>query len=266
MRGVALIIVDNSTRRSRKLGLWCLAVVLWAGTAGADTYLVLSLLGDRLTIITAASAVGSRLPPGSREVVQLKETHLDDFAARTAGATIEKALPAASVTMIRATDPGLYKMRNAWIDADSVGVRDLVALVAQLFSPPADSHLLLIAPFTDDLELKTDRKYLGAGNRVAGLGFYVDGRSPMFDTTTLINGVGFLGVFTNFQILLINLQNNAIETQQRIVVGNTFAAARAPDKQPWNALSADQKVAALQFLMKREIDRVLPGMLRATTR
>jgi len=77
---------------------------------------------------------------------------------------------------------------------------------------------------------------------------------------------GFLGIFANFQIVMINLKDNAIETQQRVVIGTTFAAARAPDKNPWNALSADGKIAALQSLMKAEIDRVVPGMLRSGTR
>ena len=49
--------------------------------------------------------------------------------------------------------------------------------------------------------------------------------------------------------------------QQRVVVGATFPAVLAPDKTPWNALSAEKKIAALQFLMKRETDRLLPGML-----
>jgi hypothetical protein len=134
------------------------------------------------------------------------------------------------------------------------------------FSPSPDSHLLLIAPYNDELELRTDRSYLGAGTKVAGLGFYVDGSKRMFDADTLDIAAGFLGIFANFQIVMINLKDNAIETQQRVVIGTTFAAARAPDKNPWNALSADGKIAALQSLMKAEIDRVVPGMLRSGTR
>lgn len=261
-----MMVFIDSTLRPQALRLWCLAVVVWAGAAAAENFLILSLVGDQLTIITAASRVGSRLPLGNREVVQLKGTHLDDFAVGAAAAVIEKVLPGASVAKVRATDPSLYKMRNAWVDADSIGVRELVALVARLFSPPADSHLLLITPYSDELELRTDRSYLGSGTKAAGLGFYVDGTKAMFDTGTLDSAVGFLGIFANFQIVLIDLQANAIETQRRIVIGTTVAAARAPDKVPWNALSADQKIAALQFLMKGEIDRVLGGMLGSPRR
>ena len=73
--------------------------------------------------------------------------------------------------------------------------------------------------------------------------------------------MGFLGVFTNFQFVLINLQSSAVEARQRVVVGATFAAADAPDQMPWNALSAEKKAATLQYLIKRETDRLLPEML-----
>lgn len=252
---------DDSTRKSQRLRLCCLVLVFCAGAALADDYLILSLVGDHLTIITAASQVGSHLAPNRPQVVPLKDSQFDDFAVRTAADMIKNALPAASVTMLRAKDPDLYKMRDGWVDADSIDVRGLVTLVVKLFSPPAGSHLLLIAPYRDELQLQTDRGYLGGGFKSAGLGFYVDGSTRMFDSGTLDSAVGFLGVFTNFQLVLINLQNNAIEAQQRVVVGATFPAANAPDKTPWNALSAEKKIAALQFLLKRETDRLLPGML-----
>ena len=242
------------------LSLWPVGVGF--AFASADTYLVISLVGDRLTIFAAEQQAGSHMATtGKAQVVPLKDSQFDDFAVRTAGAVIGKALPNATVTLLRAKDPELYKMRNAWLDADSIDVRGLVDLVKRLFEPPPDSHLLLITPYRDELQLATDRAYYGGGTKGAGLGFYVDGATQMHDGST--TGTGFLGVFTNFQIVLINLQDNAVEAQERVVVGTTFAAASAPDKTPWNALSADRKVAALQSLMKTEIDRSLPGMLSA---
>lgn len=237
-----------------------LAFVAWTAAARADTYLIISLVGDHLTVVTAASEAGTHLAPNKLEVVPLKDTQLDDSAVVAAAEKIRSAIPGASVTMLRAKDPALYKIRDSWVDADSVDVRELAALVAKLFSPPADSHLLLIVPYRDELQLKTDRAYRGGEAKVAGLGFYVDGSTRMFGDKR-DSGVGFLGVFTNFQLVLINLQSSAIEARQRVVVGTTFAAADAPDRTPWNALSAAKKIAVLLALMKREMDRLLPEML-----
>jgi hypothetical protein len=70
-----------------------------------------------------------------------------------------------------------------------------------------------------------------------------------------------LGVFANFQLVLVSIRDRTLERQQRAVVGSTFAAARAADKTPWNALSPTQKIGELGSLMKDEIERVLPAML-----
>ena len=255
-----------TNRNGSRQHFWRLAVVAglvfvaWTAAARADTYLIISLVGDHLTVITAGEQAGTHLAPNKTQVVPLKDTQLDDSAVVAAAERIRSALPGASVTMLRAKDPDLYKMRDSWVDADSVDVRELVALVAKLFSPPADSHLLLIVPYRDELQLKTDRAYRGGEAKAAGLGFYVDGSTRMFGEK-LTSGVGFLGVFTNFQLVLINLQSSSVEARQRVVVGTTFAAADAPDKTPWNVLSAEKKIAALQYLMKRETDRLLPEML-----
>ena len=251
---------SHAGRLSQTLRLLCLLCVAWTGAALAQTYLILSLVGDRLTVVTAESQVGSNLDRNRQEVVQLTGSGLDDFAARVADATIAKVRPSAAVAKLRA-DPSLYTLRNAWVDTDSIGVPELVSLVAKLVPPSSDAHLLLIAPRRDELELKTDRDYRGSGSKVAGLGFYVDKKTRMWRTDTYETGIGFLGVFANFQLVLINLQSNAIEAQERAVIGTTFPAALAADKTPWNALSPDNKIKALESLMKREIERLLPRML-----
>jgi hypothetical protein len=237
-----------------------LAFVAWTATARAETYLIISLIGDHLTIVTPMQSVGSHGDTNKYETVPLGNSELDDFAVRTAGAVVGKVRPTDKVEMLRAVDPTLRKMSGSWLDAGSINVQALVTLVADLFKPPSDSHLLLIAPLRGELELKTQQDYRGQG-KAAGLGFYVDGATRLTSSETGEMGTGFLGIFANFQLLLVSIHDGRLEGQQRAVAGTTIAAARAADKNPWNALAAPQKIAALQFLIKGEIERVLPGML-----
>lgn len=72
-----------------------------------------------------------------------------------------------------------------------------------------------------------------------------------------------LSFFANFQLVLINLQTNAIEAYEMVAAGTTRAASRAADKNPWNAISAEQKIEVLQSLIKRESERALPRMLNS---
>jgi hypothetical protein len=250
---------------SRLRGLLCLWLLAWPGFAPAadDNYLILALLGDRLTIVYAERQIGTNIDRNRREVRPLTDSGLDDFAVATARATIAKVQPSARITMLRATDPGLYTLRNSWLDSDSVDVKALTTLVAKLFPGSAGARMLLIAPYRDALDLKSTSGYYGGESKEAGLGFYVDSRTAFKRNDTQEVSVGFLGVFANFQLLLITLDAGAVDAQERIRVGTTFAAARAPDKAPWNALSSQEKIKTLQALVKRELERTLPAMLAA---
>jgi len=232
----------------------------WASGAGAEAIAILSLVGDHLTIVSPGKQIGSHLDQNQYQVVPLADTGFDDFAVRVAHDVITKARPEASLAPFRARDPALYALRDAWLDADSVNVRALIALVAENLPKDPDARLLLIAPYKGTLELKSDGAYRGSG-KVAGLGFYLDSATRMTRTDTMESGIGFLGVFANFQLLLINLKTNAVEAHERIIAGTTFPAAMAPDRTPWNALSAARKSEELDAMMKREIERVLPLML-----
>ena len=247
----------EETMKKTSLSHWfglCLAFVVSNAAAAVNNYAVMSLLGDRLTFIVSEKQVGSHLDLNDKEVVTVKDRSLDDFASRVADAAIEKARPSASVTMLRANDPALYALRNSWLDTEGGDVKTLASIVLKFVSSSSDAHLLLIAPYRAELELKSDRGYPFTGSKIAGLGFYsgVGNQASSGSYATKQVTPAFLGVFANFQLLLINLQTGAIEGHERVVVGDTF---------PADALSPTQKVEALRDLMQREIDRAVPAML-----
>jgi hypothetical protein len=251
-----------ASRLARALWMLMLVAATWAGEAVAQTYIILSLIGDHVTIVGQRRQIGSNIDVNEYEVVPLAEPVLDDFAVRVADATIAKARPAAGVVTLRASDPTLYKLRDSWLDADLTGVQDLISVVKGQLPPLPDARLLLITPYRDQPELKTDRDYRGTG-KVAGLGFYLDTVTRFRRSDTGESSRGFLGVFANFQLVLINLQSSAVEAHERVVVGTTYSSARAEDRTPWNALSQAQKSRALESLIKDGIERRLPGMLGA---
>jgi len=72
------------------IGLACLA---WSGAACAESFLVLSLLGDHVTTVTEAQLTDSRTDANGYEVAPLSGHALDDFVVGTTGAAIEKAAP-----------------------------------------------------------------------------------------------------------------------------------------------------------------------------
>jgi hypothetical protein len=121
--------------------------------------------------------------------------------------------------------------------------------------------LLLITPYRDQPKLLTTKSELGTG-KVSGLGFYVDTDTWMgISETNQQKARGYLGLFANFQLVLIDLESGKVAGQERVVLGATRSYAQAPDRTPWNALTAAQKMRVLMSLMKQGIEQSLPGML-----
>jgi hypothetical protein len=238
-----------------------LGAILIAGTAradeaGAEAYVILSLVGDHLTVVRQRGQTGSHIDVNEYEVMPMASTGLDDFAVRTADAIVAKIRPNAGSVTIRA-DPSTLKITESWLDADVSGVAEALFDIKKHLPPLPDAHLLVIAPFRDEPHLLTGSDARGSG-KVGGLGFYYDYNTHFQDVSA---SRGYLGVFANYQLILINLQTNVVEAHERVALGTTHPAAYAPDRQVWNALSAAQKTRALESLLKKGIGESLPKML-----
>jgi hypothetical protein len=242
------------------LGMLLLVDSAWIGEVDAQQYVVLSLIGDHITLVGEGRQTGSRLDQNRYQVIKQAEPQFDDFAVSIADAVLAKTQPTASVVTVRVNDQKLYALRDSWLDAEAVGVRELLGLIGNAIPPAPDSHLLLITSSLEQPDMKTAHDYRGTG-KVAGLGFYLDTITRLRRSDTMESSRGYLGIFAHFQLVLVNLQTNAIEGHERIALGTTRSAARAEDRTPWNALTPEQKSQVLQSLIKKGIEGSLPRML-----
>jgi hypothetical protein len=251
----------SSAQRRHLLRACVLAAAVWASEACAETYVILPLVGDHLTIVAHRRQTGSHIDANEYQTVLNADPALDDFAAKVADAVIAKTRPDAGSIAIRAGDPALYKIRDSWLDAELSGVAELISDIKSKLPPMSDARLLLITPYRDQPKLTTTKAELGSG-KVSGLGFYVDTETWLrISETEHEMSRGYLGIFANFQLVLIDLETGKVGGQERVVLGATRSSAQAPDRTPWNALTAAQKMQVLKSLMKEGIEGSLPGML-----
>jgi len=256
--------VVAASRLARALRLLIVVAVAWAAEASAETYVILSLVGDHLTLVGMGAQLGSHIDQNRHQTVPVAGTGFDDFAVRVSDASIAKARPAASVVALRAGDPELYKLRDSWLDSDTVEMKQLMSFIPESAARSPDARLLLITPYRDELRLKTAHDLRGVG-KVAGLGFYLDTITRLRRSDTMESAVGYLGVFANFQLVLIDLQSGATVAHERVALGTTRSAARAEDRTSWNALNQEQKVKVLESLLKEGIEGSLPRLLSSKT-
>jgi hypothetical protein len=72
---------------------------------------------------------------------------------------------------------------------------------------------------------------------------------------------GYLGIFSNVRVALVDAQSRAVLAEDIATIGETHAASRAPDRNPMNALTSAEKVTRLGTLLGSAIAKVLPGLL-----
>ena len=142
------------------------------GATTGETFVILSLIGDHITVVGQGSETGSRLDKNLYQVAQLTDQALDNFAVRTIDTTLATVRPGAAVITLHASDPTLYSLRDPWLDTDNVDVQALLSIVTKQFAQSPDAHLLLVTPYRGQPEMKAGQTYRGIG-KVVGLGLYL---------------------------------------------------------------------------------------------
>ncbi len=236
------------------------ACFAWTSAIKAETYAILPLVGDHLTVVTAFPTVGSHQDQNRYEAVPVTDTVFDDIARTTVEASIRELRPAATVVLLRVNDASPYAAAAKLADGNASEIGELLELLKGKMPDIAAGRAILILPFRAQPNMRARHGYFGTG-KVAGLGFYVSRLNRVRRSDTGELGEGYLGVFANFRLVLVDIQTRAVLAQEVIEVGTIFSSARAAERDPWNALSAQQKVAAVGTLMRGEIERRLPKLL-----
>ena len=244
-----------------------LAAALSAGRAGAQVageqparYSILSLIGNRLSVITAQMQTGSLLDRNQRQEVTLPDGSLDLFATQATQRELLKHSPQASAELLVAGTEVLYK------NPITVGAGDAFVPsqeLSELLKTTPKSHLILLTKHRAEALLRAQNSSQGHG-MLEGLGFYVDFQKRMRRSDTGETGQGYMGIFANIQIWLLDCENNKVVREVSFSETTTYSAARSETaNDPWTALDGAQKLARLKSLMRTGIARSLPKLLQA---
>lgn len=241
-----------------------LSAMAGTGSAAAEKYLVLSLVGNQFTFVSQERSLGSRLDRNKYETVPVTETFMDDAVLLAAKGAILKVRPDATVEFLRARDPKSYVGRSAPLEQDSPITRELKASLAQEVAASPGVRLLLVAPLTETPRFKGDENTVtatkGAGvgvaygtGRVSGMGYYTG------------TGVAGLGMFLNMQLAVIDVQSGTILAHEKVQAGVENAASLFPGGTAKGEPSANDKIVAMQTLLSDEIARQVPALFRTIT-
>lgn len=237
------------------------ASTLVLGQAPAPKVAALSLIGDRLQMVSSQMQTGSRIDRNRKEHVALQTDELDVAMVLGFEKHAKAARPEVGVVLLRANDHSIHELQDAVV-AGKRELKDLLAAVAPLARRAGATHLVLFAKHRGDAQIQVGDGSVGAGF-IDGLGFYVDRWTRFRQTDQGMQEAGLLAPFAYYQALLVDLDG------LKVVARETYQQARAllPGARvkdltdPWNYLTPAEKVETLKALSTEGLERVVPKIL-----
>jgi hypothetical protein len=240
--------------------LLALGIVLSVGAGAADrTYAVMSLVGDDLLIVNHRESVGTSLERNDRRIVALPDPALDRSTLMAVDAALHRADPSARTILLAGHDTALFEAQERALPGDDVPQAIFDALRSRLPATGA-THLLLITKLRAPARMQFAHIHVGSG-MVEGLGFYIDRQMVSRRSDTNEKGTGFLAPFAYFTVALVDLASGRVIAEQGVHASTALSTSRSDTLDPWDVLSAADKVRMLQALIRQETAHAVPSLL-----
>jgi hypothetical protein len=252
------------SRRAVLAGITGLAATpLLAQTTDASKprYAVMSIIGDKITLIGYRQPTGSNLDQNDKRILTVSGPALDNSTLLSVDDAVKRQTPQAETTLLAARDPKVYQLQDQSFDNPPSEAAAAVAAIKALLQQTKADRLILVAPFRSEARFALRETFIGTG-KIAGLGVYVDRISAITVTATGEDGEGFIAPYAYFTLSLID--GKSLSTIRRKVVLESelvpTAAVRTATV-PWDVLSNQKKIEMLEMLVRRGIDKALPELL-----
>jgi hypothetical protein len=240
-----------------------LATVLAGGlqaqtTAPAGPKVALtSLVGDTMTVTVYRERTGSNIRSNAANTVKVTTPVFDVEVLKTLQESLAQALPAASVSMLRVPAAGSSGDPALLFDADGklVPASPLVEALRQ----QGFTHLVAVtrhrAPNGVTL---ADKVIVGTGH-LEGIGFYIDHSISVQNVRSADSSQGIIAPHLYVRLNLIDVAAGELRATEPIAASSLVAAYRNPaGTDPWGALTAEEKLSAVQRLIRARVGASAP--------
>ena len=245
----------------RLLLAWAASGVLACGAhaaPSAPSYAAISLVGDKLDIVTYQPKVGTRLDNNSHTPLTLSEDELDAAALRAIGHSLHDAAPGAPVALLAASTP------DSFADQDHIFNSNHVTLPAEIDAAvhrEGVTMLVLVTKHRGEAHLKQRNSFVGSG-MLDGLGYYLDTNKRTRNYDTNVRSTGYLAPYVYADVSLIDVTTSTIVRQATIMSGYVIGTSNNGQAvHPWDALSNEEKVEQLKSLLTKELQETVPALI-----
>jgi len=218
----------------------------YAADSPPRTYAVISLIGDKISVVGHRATVGSTIDRNRQGALAVQGRALDDTAVLAASDAISRLDPRASIVMLASNDPTLYELQDEVFEPQQRSRALLASAIRDPIQGQHATHLILIRKHRADAALRMQVQYVGSG-KIEGVGFYVDPTLPTRNLETNELGSGFLATFAYIKVALVDANTMAIIREQTVEESATTLTGKSLN--PLDALTPAQKTAALRSMI-----------------
>jgi hypothetical protein len=255
-------------RQAIKLpGLWAaaaLALLVLAASAGPaqaqERWAALSLLGDRMTVVYARMQTGTRTNPNLVHPLPMQDNVLDRLALRSVADARVDGMP--EIVLLGLRDPKIYEAQERLFESDGQALLDALR---KAVAGVQVTHILLLAKARGEASFPIRDGHIGIGT-VEGLGFYVDRSTRVERAETGTADLGYIAPFAYYRLVLFDLARNRIVAEENVRASTTYPVASSGETDPWNVISAEQKVEDLERLLNQHTGAALSRLVAARAR
>jgi hypothetical protein len=229
-----------------------------AAPSAAPKIAVTSLVADTLTISAYRERTGTNVG-NTASVLKMPGPLLDLAVLKAAQDAIGKAVPGASIAALRVPATGSNADPAVLLAADKAapGNALLEALREQGFT-----QLVAATKYRSRNVVRLRDSVIGTG-LLEGLGFYLDPTIRVQRADSVERADGIIAPFLYIQLRLLDLATLEVQAVQTITANAVASTAQnAAGVDTWGAMTAEEKIGALDALIKRHVGEAAAALFQ----
>lgn len=244
------------TRRRCLIGLGGLVLGARAARAAdAQRYAVISLLGDRITLVYAAAVTGSHLDRNRRRELPDATGSFDTAALAATERAIARTGGGAQVSLLALPPSPAHQQGEAFVEGPAIS---LPSSLVDALDKTAATRVLLLTKLRAPAHIRLRDVAVGVG-QLQGLGYYVDRSIDIRSVQTGNTGEGMLVAYAYLQLTLADAQNGQVLRRRAVRATQVYPVAARPEvSDPWDLLDAPQKAERLRRLLEQQLALEVP--------
>ena len=230
-----------------------------ASPASGPKVAVTSLVGDTMYITARRDRTGTNMG-NSITPLKMPGPLLDVMVLKAAQESLEKVLPGALIAALKVPAAG-----SAADPAQMVADGKAVAgnAVVDALRQQGFTHLVTATKYRALNSVRLSDGLIGTG-QLEGLGFYIDPTIGVQRHGTVERAEGIIAPHLYVELRLVDLASLEVRSTRPITASSTVSAANNPTgTDAWGALTAEEKMNALQRLIRRHVGESAPALFQS---